>query len=44
MKNLLMLVVALLTATMLFAATQTPATKGKELCQEVGAFDIGGGL
>lgn len=30
MKNLLMLVVALLTTTMLFAATQTPETKGKE--------------
>lgn len=30
MKNLLMLVVALLTTTMLFAATQTPEAKGKE--------------
>lgn len=34
MKNLLMLVVALLTTTMLFAATQSPEAKGKEYAKK----------
>lgn len=34
MKNLLMLVVALLTTTVLFAATQTPEAKGKEYAKK----------
>lgn len=34
MKNLLMLVVALLTTTMLFAATQSPESKGKEFAKK----------